>query len=178
LIGRKLVIKTKNGFNSQIFYFDQVTRTIKSHANKGWSWDIQNAGRTNNLQMWSTNSGWFQLFRYSGYNWVNVKNHKVLDVSGGKDSEGQRVQVWKRHNGANQRWTIVYLDQSPKEPTTGLNKDFGFWVNRPFVIISRLPMGRAVEIVGGRHIVIKHKVFGKKSQQFYFDGKSKTVKSV
>ena len=59
MIGRKLVIKTRNGFKSQIFYFDQRTRTIKSQQNKGWSFDIQNSGRSHNMQMWNTNSGWF-----------------------------------------------------------------------------------------------------------------------
>jgi hypothetical protein len=29
---------------------------------------------------------------------------KVLDVSGGKDVEGQPVIVWAKHGGKNQRW--------------------------------------------------------------------------
>jgi hypothetical protein len=42
---------------------------------------------------------------------MNVKNNKVLDVKGGKDAEGQTVWVWKRHNKANQRWNVIYVDE-------------------------------------------------------------------
>jgi hypothetical protein len=45
-------------------------------------------------------------------------------------------------------------------------------------IISKLPMKRALEIIGGRNMVIKSKVYGRRTQQFVFDIKSKTVKSV
>jgi hypothetical protein len=70
-----------------------------------------------------------------------------MDVSGGKDAEGQNVQVWNRHNGVNQRWKIVYLDEADKEATKGLNKDFGLFVNKPFFIVSRMPMKRVIEVV-------------------------------
>jgi len=112
---------------------------------------------------------------------VNVKNKKVLDVSGGKDAEGQNVGVYKRHNKANQRWKIIYVDKAEKEQTKGLDKSgFGFHVNRPFYIRSKMPMGRVIEVVGGRNLVIKridrnHK---KREQQFTFDGTSNTIKSV
>ena len=88
LIGRNLVIKTPNGFKSQVFYFDQKSKTIKSDMHKSLSFDIRSAGRTNNMQVWNTNSHWFQLFRYVGQNLVNVKDKRVLDVSGNKDREG------------------------------------------------------------------------------------------
>jgi hypothetical protein len=32
---------------------------------------------------------------------VNIRNRKVLDVSGGKDKEGQEVIIWGLHKGAN-----------------------------------------------------------------------------
>ena len=70
--------------------------------------------------------------------------------------------MWKRHNGLNQRWKIVYVDQATKEPTSGLNRKFGFYINRPFVIQSRLPMHRMLEVVGGRNIVIRSKVYGRR----------------
>ena len=59
VLGRNLVIKTPNGRKSQVFWFDQRSLTIKSQQWKGWSFDIQNAGRSNNMHMWNTNSGWF-----------------------------------------------------------------------------------------------------------------------
>jgi hypothetical protein len=37
---RNLIIKTRNGFPSQEFFFDWKSRTIKSMHHKGWSWDI------------------------------------------------------------------------------------------------------------------------------------------
>lgn len=109
---------------------------------------------------------------------MNVKNLKVFDVWQGKDVEGQGIVVWKRHNGPNQRWTIVYVDESPKEPTSGLYKPFGFYINRPFLIESRLPMRRVLEVVGARNIVIRSKVYKRREQQFVFDMKTKTIKSV
>jgi len=36
-----------------------------------------------------------------------------------------------------------------------LNKDFGFKINEPFFIVSRMPMKRVAEVVGGRNIVLK-----------------------
>lgn len=102
----------------------------------------------------------------------------VVEVSGHVAKEGTNVGLHPLNDGIHQRWAIRYLDQTKKEPTSGLNRDFGFWINRPFYIISRLPMKRALEIVGGRNMVIRSKVFGRRTQQFVFDIKSKTVKSV
>jgi hypothetical protein len=58
LIGRNFVIKTANGRNTQVWYFDQRSKTIKSRSNNQ-SWDIRSAGKTNDMQVWSTNSGWW-----------------------------------------------------------------------------------------------------------------------
>ena len=49
LVGRNMLIKTRNGLPSQSWFFDQKTRTIKSTRTKSYSWDIQNAGRSSNL---------------------------------------------------------------------------------------------------------------------------------
>jgi hypothetical protein len=45
---RNFVIKTPNGRNTQIWYFDQKSLTIKTKLNNQ-SWDIKNAGRTRNM---------------------------------------------------------------------------------------------------------------------------------
>jgi hypothetical protein len=55
---RNFVIKTPNGRNTQVWYFHQQSLTIRTKLNNQ-SWDIQNAGKTRNMQVWSTNSGWF-----------------------------------------------------------------------------------------------------------------------
>jgi len=55
---RQMVIKTQNGQKGQIWYFDQKSFTIKTKINNQ-SWDIKSAGKTDNMQIWSTNSQWF-----------------------------------------------------------------------------------------------------------------------
>jgi len=49
VIGRNVVVKTPNEFDSQVWYFDQRTKTIMNTLNKNKSLDIQNSGNTNNL---------------------------------------------------------------------------------------------------------------------------------
>jgi hypothetical protein len=102
---RNMVIKTPNGRKTQQWYFDQKSLTIKTKLNNQ-SWDIKNSGKTNNMQVWSTNSGWFQIFKYVSETktqgmFVNMSNGKVLDVTGGKDTEGQAVIVWGKHGKVN-----------------------------------------------------------------------------
>jgi hypothetical protein len=55
---RTFAIKTKNGRSSQQWWFDQKSLTIRSKMNNQ-SWDIKNSGRTRDMQIWSTNSGWW-----------------------------------------------------------------------------------------------------------------------
>jgi hypothetical protein len=55
---RNMVVKTPNGRNTQIWWFDQQSYTIKTKYNNQ-SWDIKSSGKTNEMQIWSTNSQWF-----------------------------------------------------------------------------------------------------------------------
>jgi hypothetical protein len=89
---RNMVIKTPNGRKTQVWYFHQQSLTIRTRYNNQ-SWDIKSAGKTNDMQIWSTNSGWFQVFKYENNQFINWSNKKVLDVTGGKDEEGQAVGV-------------------------------------------------------------------------------------
>jgi hypothetical protein len=36
-----------------------------------------------------------------------------------------------------------------------MNKDFGFYINRPFYIVSELPFNRVAEMLGGTNLVLK-----------------------
>jgi hypothetical protein len=45
------------------------------------------------MQIWSTNSGWFQVFQFRDGQLVNPNNNKVISVDGRKDEEGQGVIV-------------------------------------------------------------------------------------
>ena len=115
------------------------------------------------------------MFRYKGGNIVNEKG-KVWDVSGAKDRENQNVQVWGRHNGINQRWTIAYCDTIKPEPTKGqLNPDFGIYVQRPFYIVTQLPSKRFVDMIG-KNLVIKTPN-GRRTQMWWFCQRTKTIKS-
>jgi hypothetical protein len=55
---RNMVIKTSNGRNSQVWYFHQLSLTIRTKYNNQ-SFDIKSSGKTKNMQIWSTNSGWW-----------------------------------------------------------------------------------------------------------------------
>jgi hypothetical protein len=101
---------------------------------------------------------------------------KVLDVNGAKDVEGQKVEVHGNNGGQNQMWNVIYLDQNKIE-TKGLNEEFGFYINRPFHMVSRLPLKRVIESIGANNMVIKRYTKGRLAQQFWFDEKSKTIRS-
>jgi hypothetical protein len=87
---RNMVIKTANGRKTQVWYFHQQTLTIRTRYNNQ-SWDIKSSGKTSDMQIWSTNSRWWQLFKYSGKKvgtFVNFRDEKrVLDTST-QDIEG------------------------------------------------------------------------------------------
>jgi hypothetical protein len=67
---RNMVIKIPNGRRTQVWYFHQQSLTIRTRYNNQ-SWDIKSAGRTNDMQIWSTNSGWFQVFKYENNQFIN-----------------------------------------------------------------------------------------------------------
>jgi hypothetical protein len=82
-----------------------------------------------------------------------------------------------RTGQTNQLWKIVYLDKKEAEITKGLHPDFGLHCNRPFYLVSRLPMRRVAEMQGGTNIVLKRYVKNRLAQRFSFDCVSKTVRS-
>jgi hypothetical protein len=164
--GRNLVIKTKKAkHTNQLFYFDHLTKTIKSQQYRGRSLDIQSAGRSNNLQIWNTNSRWFQLFEYKNGNLVNSRG-KVMDVHGGRDQEGRNIIVWRRHNGKNQQWDIQYADEPDSK--------FGFQAGRPFVIVNQM-RGKRLLTMKGNNFVINRRTYNI-NQVFRYDQTTRTVK--
>jgi len=174
--GRKVVINTRADRNAQHFIFNPKTKTIDSIAYKGKSLDIQNDGRSNNLQVWNTSSRWYQLFRLKGETLLNEKG-KVIEVSGGHDDDGQNVQVWKSNQGLGQKWDILYLDEVKPDPVKGqLNPKYNMVVEQEFFIVSALPDGKYLDIIG-TDVVVKTPN-GKSTQKWYFDQISSTIKSV
>jgi hypothetical protein len=82
------------------------------------------------------------------------------------------------NNGSSsQKWKIVYLENADKFKTEGFSEEFGFHINRPFYIRSRLPMKRVAECIGNNNIILKRYRKNVPAQQWYFDGKTKTVVS-
>ena len=58
VVNSNMVIKRRNGFKGQQWYFDQKSRTVKSVLNNQ-SWTIQSSGKAKDLKIYSTNSEWF-----------------------------------------------------------------------------------------------------------------------
>jgi hypothetical protein len=58
-----------------------------------------------------------------------------------------------------------------------MNEQFGFHINRPFYIRSRLPFQRVAECQGANNVALKRWRKNTKAQQWYFDEVSKTIKN-
>jgi hypothetical protein len=55
---RNMMIKTRNGRRQQVWYFHQQSLTIRSRINNQ-SFDITGSGKSNNMQIYNTNSKWW-----------------------------------------------------------------------------------------------------------------------
>ena len=104
-----------------------------------------------------------------------MQSKKAIDVFQNKDKEGQKVIMWKRHNGWNQRWRVVYQDKHTKIQSKGYNKKFGFHIMRPFYFRSRMPLRRVVECVSNAYLRHKRWYKNRKAQQWVFNNKNKTI---
>jgi hypothetical protein len=82
----------RKNVKAQQWYFDEVSKTIKNNNWKSHSLDIQSNGGSTNIRCTTTNSRWWQLFRYQG---TAVKNDKgkVLEVVGNVDAENRNIGV-------------------------------------------------------------------------------------
>jgi hypothetical protein len=63
-----------------------------------------------------------------------------------------------------------------------LNEEFGFYINRPFYMISELsygayPFDRMMEMLGNTQVLLKRWRVNQKAQQWWFDEVSKTVRN-
>jgi hypothetical protein len=59
VVDKNIVVKTANEYDSQVWWFDQDSKTIRNNMFKDKSLDIQSSGSSNNLQLWATNGKWF-----------------------------------------------------------------------------------------------------------------------
>jgi hypothetical protein len=71
----------------------------------------------------------------------------------------------------------MYVDKAKPVPSKGFDNEFGFHINRPFYMVSRLPMNRVSECVGANNVNLKRWRKNVKGQQWYFDSVTKTIKN-
>jgi membrane carboxypeptidase/penicillin-binding protein PbpC len=117
------------------------------------------------------------MFKWEAPFFVNWKNAKVMDVSGGVDAENRNIIMYTKHGKINQQWDLIYADEYKGEPVKGeLNEDFGLYVERPFYVISAHSEGRYLDLINNRNMVIKTRN-GRKTQTWWFDQKSLTIKT-
>jgi len=55
----KVVIKTPNSYDSQVWWFDQKSKTVQNMKYKNVSLSGENKGRSRKMQLYKTNSDWF-----------------------------------------------------------------------------------------------------------------------
>jgi hypothetical protein len=116
------------------------------------------------------------MFRMKGAYLVNERG-KVMHVSSNADNENQYIYASKRTNHISQQWDVIYADQWKRDPIKGeLNKRFGLYVERDFHIITRMRSGRYLDLLPSRNFYLKTRN-GRKTQIFWFDQKTLTIKS-
>jgi len=76
----------------------------------------------------------------------------VIEITDGKDVEGQTIGVGQRTNSTTQLWKIIYTKDMNATRTNGTNAEFGFKIGEPFYLVSRLPMHRVAESPSGNNI--------------------------
>lgn len=117
------------------------------------------------------------MWRLKGAFIINEKNGKVLDIQGGLDAENRNILVWNKHGKINQQWDIIYADDMKPEPKVGeLNEDFGLIVGKDFHIVSAMSKHLYLDLISNRNMVVKTSN-GRKSQIWYFDQKTLTIKT-
>jgi hypothetical protein len=106
----------------------------------------------------------------------NIRNKKRLDVQNAKNVEGQNVDVQKANGSKAQEWNVEYANKAVKVKTEGMS-DYGFMINKPFYIKSRMTFGRVLWSTNGSDIRINRWLSKDDRQLWVFDNMSKTIKS-
>jgi hypothetical protein len=173
------VIKTRNGNNQQLWYFDQKTLSIRSKQ-FGRGIAVKHNGGSNQWLLATPKTNCWEVFRFEKGQLCAVCKNKCMTVQSAQDKEMQKIvfDPKKQIGAKEQQWKIVYADDAKDIVTKGKNDEFGWECNKPFYIVSRLPMHRVIETRGNHALHLwKHSYGRQPSQQFYFDCVSKTLKS-
>jgi len=120
------------------------------------------------------------MFRVEGTHIMNGLEGKETAVSilHNTDTESKHITVnEKADDRISQEWEIVYADTWKGEPGKGeLNEEYGLYIQRPFYIVSAMATGKYLDLINNRNMVIKTSN-GRKTQEWWFDQKSYTIKT-
>jgi hypothetical protein len=113
---------------------------------------------------------------------MNTRGKILMPQPKWKDADQQSRYIYAVDDGKTKdqdkmdKWDIVYEKDMPKDLTDGQwDRDFGFKVNKDFYIVSRMGRGRYIDLVS---YDCKLKISnGRTSQRWYFDKKTKTIRS-
>lgn len=76
-----------------------------------------------------------------------------------------------------QQFDLIYLEDLDDEPKKEeKNKDYGLYVDRTFYIVSALDKGRVLDHYTAKDLTLKT-MNDRKSQEFWFDQLTKTIKN-
>jgi hypothetical protein len=103
-----------------------------------------------------------------------------MDVQGGRDREGNNVQVYRRNMSPAQKWKVIYQDEAAKIKTEGFAKEYGMKIGQPFYLVTAMTSGRVVTCHGAHHVRLNkpHRDRTQKSQHWIYDNVSKTITNV
>jgi len=163
LISNNVVLKKPNGYNSQTWFFDNNTKTIKSRKTTSYSLQMKSSGSNKDIVVTSSRSRWWDLWKFDGNFITNLYDGRAVSVAGNKDAEGTNIQAWNKNNDAGMKWRILYIDDKRADNRT---TNDGFRVNEPFYIMSRLPLKR---VIGGTSYVYLQHLTKAKTQKWRYD---------
>jgi len=129
--------------------------------------DIADGGKSRDLVTENRNGRWDQQFNIRGEHVMNIRG-LAMDVSGGRDKEGQNVIVWKKHNGKNQKWNIIYKDIDTVQR--------GIIPDKPFRLVTKMRSGRVLTRAGN-NVVIRTRN-DKEDQIFILDPKTNSIEPI
>lgn len=180
--GKNVVLNRRSYSDSQKFFFDHWTKSIRSVTNKEYALSIEEEGAKvkdngglRNLILDINEGHWSQNFKYDG----KATKHLICKegaIQAEGDTHGSNIMVWGAiKQSKNQKWTIRYLPgrENVIDPLVMLEKTYGMRLNKEFHIATRMASGRYIDILNGKFVLRTANGFA--SQKFYFDQKSRTV---
>jgi hypothetical protein len=174
-----MVVKAKNGRKSQLWWFDQKTRTVRNEQFRHLTFSIANNGRTIKLIKQRVNGQWWQQWTYNKdtKQWSNPRKESVWTTAQCGDGEAHPVDLTSdKTQKSCTTWKVIYQKdiKDEKIETKGTNEVFGLPRNSPFSIVSRFYVQRAMTD-HGHYPRLRHYRAGDKRADLVFDEVSKTI---